>query len=179
MNLTKEYLAEQEDTIRRNYDVHISWGNNPHIRDRYMFLKDFCKGANTILDVGCGGVEAWAIGATHACDVHPVAEELLKKNGWDGKFFIASCDDLKVPSQSFDVAVCSEVIEHLPNLEIIKKTFQELSRVARRWIVSTPAVDVKEPTHRFIFTLEDLKKLTEGLDVQIIKRDIFYYVIKN
>jgi len=179
MELTKEYLAEQEDTIKRNYQVHVSWGNNPFIRERYMTLKDFCKGSKTILDVGCAGVEPWAIGATHALDVHKVAEELLRHNGWKGKFFIGSCDNLPFPDKSFEVAVCSEVIEHLPSLEIIKKTFQELSRVARRWIVSTPAVDVKEPTHKFLFTLEDLKRLTEGLNVKIIRRGIFWYVMKE
>lgn len=179
MELTKEYLDEQEDCIKRNYDVHISWGNNPHIRERYMFLREFCRSYKTILDVGSGGVEPLAIGATHALDVHLVARDFLKQNGWKGQFFIGSCDDLPFNEDAFDVAVCSEVIEHLPNLEIVKNTFWELDRVAKRWIVTTPNIDVKEKTHKFLFTKEDLLKLTKDLDVRIIKKGIFWYVIKN
>ena len=179
MELTKEYIAEQEDTIRRNYDVHISWGNNPHIRERYMTLKEFCKGAKKILSVGCAGVEPWAIGATHACDVSRVAYEFLKKNNWPGYFFVSSCDNIGADDKEFDAAVCSEVIEHLPDLETIKKTFSELDRVSKKWIVTTPCVDVKEPTHKFLFTEEQLKNITEKFNTKIIKKDIHFYIIKN
>ena len=178
MELTKEYIAEQEDTIKRNYDVHISWGNNPFIRERYMTLREFCKGSKKILSVGSGGVEPLAIHATHACDVSPVAYELLKKNKWPGQFFISSCDNIGAANKEFDVAVCSEVIEHLPDLETVKKTFSELDRVSKKWIVTTPCVDVKEPTHKFLFTEEQLRELTKNYKVMILKKDIHYYVWK-
>jgi len=179
MELTKEYLAEQEDCIKRNFE-----GYKRNLKDyatllRLETLKNFCSNSGSVLSVGSAGVEPGFIGATHALDVHPVAETLLRENGWLGSFTLGSCDELPFPDNSFDVAVCSEVIEHLPDLEIVKKTFQELNRVARRWIVTTPQIDVHEPTHKRVFTEEDLKVLASGLNVKIYKKGIFFYVEKN
>jgi len=179
MILTKEYLSEQEDCIKRNFDVHISWGNNPYIRDRYMALRDFIAPGKTSISIGSGGVEAHAIHATHALDVHPVAHELLKSIGWKGIFKLGSCTFIPYPDKSFDYAVCSEVIEHLPTLDDVRKTFLEINRIAKRWMVTTPAIDVHEKTHKFLFTINDLYNLAGDLDVKINRRGIFYYVTKE
>lgn len=179
MILTPEYLAEQEDCIKRNFE-----GYKKNIKDvatklRLEVLKRFCEGIAPTLSVGSGGFEPVYIGVTDACDVHPLSGELLKNQGWKGNFKVCSCDALDYPDLSFAVAVCSEVIEHLPDLETVKKTFLELDRVACKWLVTTPCKNVHEPTHKFLFKFDDLEKLTSGLNIHIDKRGLFWYVYKN
>ncbi len=188
MELTQEYIKEQKSCINENYKTHKFWEKNPRIKKRYLTLKNFCKGAEKVLCVGSGGVEPLVIGATHAVDVDKMSGNLLRGQGWKGSFYVGSCDDLAshwgslgfkkgAPKRKmFDVAVCSEVIEHLPDLESVKKTFQELDRVAKKWIVTTPAIKINDPGHKFFFSEKELKNLTAGLKVKIIKEDIYWYI---
>ena len=126
MELTKEYIKQQKEEIKLNYITHRGWEEVPVIKNRYMALKKFCEGAKRILCVGSGGVEPIAIGATHAVDVHISAGDLLREQGWKGAFYVGSCDNLASNWSSkqcmFDVAVCSEVIEHLPKQQLHKYT---------------------------------------------------------
>lgn len=180
---TKEYLDEQEDCIRRNfagYKVRSRRGKLDVTSElRLASLKYFCFGAKTILSVGSGGFEPVYIQATHALDYHKVSGELLASQNWPGTFVIGSCDELPFPDKSFDAAVCSEVIEHLPDLETVKKTFLELDRVSKKWIVSTPNIFLDEPTHKRVFTEQDLIELTYGLNAKVFKRGPFFYVYKS
>jgi len=191
MELTKEYIALQEDTIKRNFDTHFSFFKNPYIKNRYLALREFCQGCKTILSVGSGGVEPIAINATHACDVSKIAGDLLKKQGWKGVFFISSCDDIDksviADGYKFDVAVCSEVIEHLPDLEIVKKTFLELDRVAKKWIVTTPNADVVKPesqdkSHINFWNVEKIRSIIPASllpQLKIQTKRSFIYISKN
>jgi hypothetical protein len=137
---------------------------------------DFSPTYKDVLSVGCGGFEPKWIGATYACDVHELSGQLLKDSGWTGIFLPCSCDHIPYPAKFFRVAICSEVIEHLPTKEIVRATFQELNRVAEHWLVTTPTRDVKEPTHKFIFTEAELKELSSGLDATIEKQGLFFYI---
>lgn len=176
MELTPEYLAEQKDCIQRNF---LGYKNN--IKDavtlqRLNILKKFVQGSVKSLSVGCGGFEPTFIHTNNACDVHEVSGQILKQHGWDGSFFVCSCDNIPVPNFFYDDAVCSEVIEHLPNISIVRDTFVELNRVSKRWIVTTPTRDVQEPTHKFIFTLEQLQTLTADIPCMIEQQGLFFYI---
>ena len=179
MELTEKYKLEQEDVIRRGFEARNIYINSA----RFMLLKAFCEGFSTILSVGCGSYEPLIIKATHACDVSFLSLEFLRSQGWKGVFLECSCDNLPFSPLSFDVAVCSEVIEHLPDLESVGKTFLELNRVAHNWILTTPCnpLGPKNPerTHKFAFSLEQLKEFTKDLNVKIFKDDLHYYVIKK
>jgi len=176
MILTKEYLDEQRDTIKRNFEGYERNINDPVTKERLDTLKRFIDGNLVVLSVGSGGFEPLYIDAGWACDVDFLSYELLKKQGWTGTFEKCSCDALPFQYQSFDCAVCSEVIEHLPELSAVSKTFSELDRVAKLWIVTTPTRDVQEPTHKFIFTLKQLQELTVGLKCRIERHGLFFYI---
>lgn len=180
MNLTKEYIAEQKKCINDNYRTHKSWEKIPRIKERYLTLKKFCEGAKKVLCLGSGGVEPIVIGATHAVDVDIIAGDLLRKQGWKGSFYVGSCDNLaagwSMRGKFFDAAVCSEVIEHLPDIENVKKTFQELDRVAKKWIVTTPCIKINDPGHKRVFNPKMISECTQGIRIKLEKKDIYWYI---
>lgn len=180
MELTKKYIAECEDNVYRLFKQIDGDRKSQRVQDRSKIIKDFCKGAKKILSVGCGPFEPIDINATHAVDVAKNSEEYLRKQGWKGSFFLGSCDNLAIgwgyDRAKFDVAVCSEVIEHLPDLDIVTKTFQEVNRVADRWIFTCPDWIGTEPTHKRAFSYKMLQNVTEGLKVRIEHRGRYFYI---
>jgi len=150
---------------------------------RWEVIKPVCYNCNTILSVGCGSYEPILINATHAIDIVPLSEFYLRKLGWKGYFTVASCTDIPAPDKYFDVAVCSEVIEHLPEIKDIADTFKEVNRVAKKWIFSTPANPIgplnSEPTHKRSLDLETLKKITAKYKAEIFRSGIYNYAKKT
>jgi len=179
MELTEKYKQEQEDTIKRNFQYRRNYISSP----RFYTLAAFCEPFKAILSVGCGSYEPILIKATMAVDVSPLASFFLKRLGFSHSFLTASCDNLPLPDKSFDVAVCSEVIEHLPDLETIQKTFYELDRVAHNWVVTTPCNPIgplnTEPTHKRAFTFAELEELISFTQAKIYKDNQFYWVVKD
>jgi hypothetical protein len=179
MELTPAYLAEQRDVVSRAWYARKLYMTSA----RFARIRKFIEGCATVLSVGCGPYEPVVINATHACDVADNALTFLKLGGWSGEFRICSCDNLPYSYKQFDAAVCSEVIEHLPDLESVKKTFEELTRVAKRWIVTTPCNPLgpknTEPTHKRAFTEELLSTLlpTSVLpqNINVEKDDTYFY----
>jgi len=178
MELQKEYIQQQEDVIRRNFGARLLYIKSA----RFRAIQAFCAHFKHILSVGCGTYEPLAIGATHALDVSSLSHEYLKQLGWHGVFEVGSCDALPWQSKFFDVAVCSEVIEHLPDLDIVHHAVQELERVAHNWILTTPCNPLgpknTEPDHKRAFTEQELRDLCPKEKVKIFKDEIFYYVVR-
>lgn len=191
MELTEEYLAENDDAVRRNFRAgtipRFPFKNKPiHLTSNDLRFKRIINfvGSNPgrrikILSVGSGGHEPLRIRSNYAIDIVPISEILLRKVGYTGEFKIASCDNIPYPDKFFDVAVCSEVIEHLPLIDTVIDTFKELDRVAKSWIVTTPCVAVKEPTHKHLFTYDWLLKVTNSYHVKIIIEGGFFFVEKT
>jgi SAM-dependent methyltransferase len=90
---------------------------------------DFKKG----LDVGCGranGVQyAREQGAdVYGCDVSTGAVKCWKDRGVDQYCRVASADNLPYANKEFDMVLCSEVMEHIPE-ENVLKVLKEIFRV--------------------------------------------------
>jgi len=92
-----------------------------------------------VLDVGCG--EGFTISFLRK--LHPEvsftgidnsfsAVETAKKNNPGNKFITGSIYTLPLPSSSFDLVICSEVLEHLDNPDIALK---ELNRVSSKYLL--------------------------------------------
>jgi hypothetical protein len=179
MELTEDYIKENIDVIQRNFKNRRFLKRNP----RWEVILPFCSGARKILSVGSGGVEPTIINATHAIDIHSLSGHYLRLLKWRGFFRVANCTDIPAPDKYFDVAVCSEVIEHLPELSQIIETFHELNRVAKRWIATTPANPLGplniEPTHKRFLDLETLKKLTSKYKTEVFREGNYNYVKKT
>jgi SAM-dependent methyltransferase len=175
MELTSAYLAEQHDVVSRAWCARKLYSTSA----RFARIREFIDDCATVLSVGCGPYEPVVINATHACDIADNALTFLKLAGWLGEFRIGSCDKLPYLYKQFDAAVCSEVIEHLPDLETVKRTFQELTRVAKKWIVTTPCNPLgpknTEPTHKHAFTEEELIALALPQKIKVEKDDTYFY----
>ena len=87
----------------------------------------------TVLDVGCGdgrilrelSQKYSAIGADYAaCSVREAGSRAIR----------ASSGALPFPDQSFDLVLCSEVLEHLPT-DILRATLSEIERVAKAYVL--------------------------------------------
>lgn len=93
----------------------------------------------TVLDVGCGEgftlsrLSREKIGKTYeGIEVDDSAIELGKKLYPNLKFIKGDIYKLPFKSNSFDLVVCTEVLEHLENP---RKAYKELIRVSRKYIL--------------------------------------------
>jgi len=179
MNITKEYELEQEDCVKRNLKGYQKNIKDPVTLQRLRTLAKFIEGAPIVLSVGSGAHEPIYLNIYYAVDIPLCTYQLLKEQGWRGSFYQCSCDAMPFGYKFFDCAVCSEVIEHLPDLETVRRTFLEVNRVAKKWIFTTPTRDVKEPTHKFIFTYEQLADLARDLNATIEQKGLFFYIHNN
>ena len=158
----KKLLEGAEDDIKSLSVINRRYWKAP----RYEKLKKFCLGSKNILSVGCGPKEPIILGSSHALDLCSISETYLRRAGWEGSFKIGSCTSLPYEDKSFEVVVCSEVIEHLPTFQDVIQTFREVARVGKRWIITTPNSDVIKPAnqnkhHLQFFTLDKIKDLRE------------------
>lgn len=153
MNMTAEYLAEQEYVIKGNTEYSKAGGQ----AERFNALRSFVQGHGRVLSIGSAGYDPILVGATHALDVHAVAERLLRANGWTGTFFLGDCCRLPWPDKSFPVGYCSEVLEHLPTWEDVVKSMDEIDRVCREWIVSFPVDQMHIKEHRRKITEDQVR----------------------
>jgi 2-polyprenyl-3-methyl-5-hydroxy-6-metoxy-1,4-benzoquinol methylase len=112
----------------------------------------------TLLDYGCGeGFVLSLIAQQHpqlsltGCDINQQALDLAAKAVPSANFFIcnstpSSVKILKTTRQSFDIVLCTEVLEHVPHPE---QLLQTISRLSRKFVIlSVP--------HEPFFTLGNL-----------------------
>ena len=190
MQISTDYKRLCEKMIlanlrNKNYVVGPNYFQN-RVKSILDFLKELKFEGAKILDIGSGAYMPIVLGATHACDVVEMAGDILKTSGWKGSFEIGSCDNLPYKDKEFDIADCSEVIEHLPELDSVAETFKEIERVAKKWVMTTPKASKSgfrddwniEPTHLQFFTLEDIKAMVKATipDADCIFEEVGHYV---
>jgi hypothetical protein len=191
MRLPREYIKEAEKTIIANLSNKDYVVGPKNISLRFRKLMEFINRNRTatsfILDIGSGAYMPIMIDATHACDVSRIAGDILEQSGWNGIFSVASCDKLPYRDKSMSLAVCCEVIEHLPDYEMVVRTFQEIDRVAKKWHMDTPLASRSgfrdswniEPTHKQFFSMDDLKRLAAPYGAKIETGDNHAFITKE
>jgi ubiquinone/menaquinone biosynthesis C-methylase UbiE len=177
------YLAENIDVVERNFAARQIYWND----FRFIMIRAFIAGIKpkpvNILSIGCGSYEPVLIGATHAVDIAPNAEKHLKELKWNGQFMVADCRKLPFMEKSFDFGVLSEVIEHLPTDGDVTLALEELERVCKNWLVSTPCNPLgpknTEKTHRRSFTKDEIDSRFAGHNVLVNKDEKYWYIMKK
>jgi len=173
------YQKENDDMQTRAYINKSSPYQKKVDAVRYKYFNSHRKGMLKVLCVGCGVEEPIKVNATHACDLSALAERFLRSGNWKGEFKVCSCDNLPYSNKEFDLVICSEVIEHLPTKKDITKTFNEVNRVGKRWIITTPwitrAAGNTEPTHKHFLNEKEITRIVPNLDYFLERRDIFVF----
>ena len=175
------------DCVYRQVKFHRFTENDKRQIERYAIIKNFCRSpenvACSIASLGCGPFEPIRINATHACDDSQLAGDFLKANGWKGDFIVADVCNLPYSRHQFDIAICSEVIEHLPTEAAVTSAIIEVSRVAKSWLITTPFGYSPDPEHHFHFTDTQLKKILKAAlpanNLQIFIKGFFFYITND
>lgn len=146
---------------------------------RYELEKSFRKGFEKVLVVGSYCYEPVVIEATHACDITPSSLELLRKNNWKGDFRVCDVRNLCYSYKEFDCVFCCEVLEHLNNIEDVKKAISELIRVSKTWFISVPyKKSIPHDTQHIFFDERSLFDLLPD-DAYISVRKPFMYATND
>ena len=109
-------------------------GQNPH--NIVKFLKP-----TKALDVGCGPgslialLEEEGFKGCHGIDISSDAISEAPEKIKD-RLFIGDCTKMEFPSNSFDLIICREVLEHLTIREIVS-TVKEICRISNNYIYVT------------------------------------------
>lgn len=105
--------------VRQYYDAY--WADGPVAaisRGLADVLEAHVAGSGQVLDVGCGDGSASGAWLAGRCggyvgvDVSPAAVESARASGLDART-IDDAGELPFPGESFDAAICTEVLEHL------------------------------------------------------------------
>lgn len=100
-------------------------------------LKTIPEDVQSIIDVGCGnGLITYVLSEKYTVLGVDRSQKALAFVNSDK--LLASCDKIPVANKSFDLVLCSEVLEHLPD-DVFYSTINELDRIANKYIlISVP-----------------------------------------
>ncbi len=144
MSLREFYEQEGEHTTRYGAVEQGYWLERYHAkRFRYIcqILQQAVPQGASFADIGCGEGEYLAhvgarASALYGCDLARSYLRRVRGKNIGAQLIAADATHLPFKDQSFDVVLCSEVIEHVPDLEA---ALRELLRVSRcRLIITTP-----------------------------------------
>jgi len=160
--------------------------------ERYAFCQPYAAGKQ-VLDIPCGvGWGTSLLTGTRRLVGIDVSEEAIEyarsHYGDKAEFMQGDMRKLNLPSESFDLVICAEGIEHVP-VDVGEQFVREAARVLTsngRIIVTSPLPDPKRaanPYHVHEYTLEELEALLKGYFSQelcetyyVQRVPIIYYV---
>lgn len=163
----------KNDLIANNVMTRTLWLEEEVQQDRLRMIRQFlgeCQD-DCVLDVGCGDITPLLVSNTEktiGLDVSKISLQVLKSSEFRGGLILASAIRLPFRDNVFQKAICSEVIEHLQTNSQTKKCIEELYRVAKQFLITTPNYGFgsdwyafSHPDHRRVFSVKKLKKLLQ------------------
>lgn len=128
---------------RRYYD--FQWQQtggkeHPYIAEKTkIFLDIIPHDVSTIIDVGCGdGAISNVFAPKHTVIGVDISQEGLKNLSAEALPVLSTVDYLPFKNNCADLALCSELLEHLPK-DILMQAITEIKRISKRYIlISVP-----------------------------------------
>jgi SAM-dependent methyltransferase len=161
--------------------------NNFTYRELIKILKPYITNSTSILDIGSGvgtidfylaskGKKVTGIEISESAVT--IAKENAKRFGLEKKItFIAAPFPAKIPNETFDVVLFSEVIEHLENDEKALKDIWKVLKPGGILVITTPSQNA--PLHRmgllhdFDTRVGHLRRYTEEGLTSLVKKNGF------
>jgi SAM-dependent methyltransferase len=124
-----------------HYDEFPKWGKKPDDanQERIVATRSLIPSEiHNILDLGCGDGVITNELVENGVDVFGADFSIVALGFMRGKRLVSSVDKIPFPDQYFDLVLCAEVVEHLPD-GVYERTLSEIERVAKHYIIiSTP-----------------------------------------
>lgn len=138
--LTKSSIREYYEDLYRSKHI-----RNPAVKiyDR-LRIENIKSIANTIdgtiLIVGCGSnLDVSLVDNFKIAYIFDISYHAVKTNYYNGlNTFTADALNIPLPSQSIDLIICSEVLEHIPQINIALREFSRILTPNGNLIVSSP-----------------------------------------
>ncbi len=175
---TSGYFSKPDKKMRRS-------------RGRVKYLKGFVSGGK-FLDIGCNGgfmVEAAREAGFEAqgLDLDGVSIAYAREHYPQNTYFHGSVEDFAADATLFDLAYCSEVIEHVPDIHGFVASIAKLVRPGGVLFLTTPDIShwrrprdlvswdgFSPPSHCIYFNPRSLGLLMAGHGFEVVKRRIAF-----
>ncbi len=155
--------------------------------------------SHLVLDVGCaGGLLSYFL-LKHASKVYGIDVNhhiIIKSNGIvKGKFICGDAIKMPFKSNSFDIVICSHLLEHIPSPFHCIKEINKISKPGAKIIViypielfrgftcipdvllsGQPLTSIRK-IHLHKLSLSKMKNFVEGTDLKIIKHKIIFALL--
>lgn len=141
MDELKQFYSDYADKINtKRLNSPYAVRRYAHAR-QYKSVLDYVSSGDTVLDAGCGEGALSIMLAQKGAQVTgtdisvpnvEASNTYAKEQGVHAVFQVADLENLPFPDNSFDVVVCSHVLEHIPDFD---KGLHELVRVSRKRVV--------------------------------------------
>ncbi len=199
--VTMKYsVCNEEDSARaralfeRYATTRLHWLKDPIQHDRLLIIKRFLSGCRDgyILDNGCGEVEPVLVSnnaRTVGLDISKVALQDLKAKTFKGHIVLGSALKLPFKDKAFEKAICSDVIEHLPTSHDVARCLQELNRIAKEYMLTTPNCGfgadwyaLTYADHKRFYSIADLRRLLGSnavCETSNLAKNLFPFFIRS
>jgi SAM-dependent methyltransferase len=148
MDKIKDFYTGYSDEINaKRFQSKYAVRRYAHYK-QYASVCSFVKEGDTVLDAGCGQgalsvmlAQKGAIVSGTDISVPNIeaSKSYASEVGLPVNFQVADLENLPFPDNSFDVVVCSHVLEHIPDFD---KGLQEIFRVAKKRVVfAVPTIE--------------------------------------
>jgi len=156
-------------------------------KNRDKFISTFSKSLQSkvkILDVGTGSSPYRHLFLNHVFKTHDFqklsSEQLLHRNGYGQIDYVSDIVNIPVENDSFDVIICTEVLEHVPDPIIAIKEMSRILKPGGIILITTPLGSHihQEPYHFYggftpYFYEKNLLD-NDFIDIKIIPNKGFY-----
>lgn len=146
MRFTGERIVNINETPKAMKEDHLY---------RYLFLKNFIKEKDRVIDIACGtgyGTKIISEFSKHVVgvDISREAVSYAKSSykGIENSFIVGDACDY-VHTHKFDIVVSYETIEHIKNFEKVIKNYNRLLNKEGLLFVSSPNRTIKSPNRKF------------------------------
>ncbi len=131
--------------LRARLGSRIAARTRPRRHERFFALTGLEAGAR-VVDIGCGRGGLIDL----APELQVTGVDLNPAPDYPGRLVVAdAADGLPFEDDEFDLAYCNSVIEHVPPARRVAFA-SELKRVARGWLVQTPAYSFPIEPHALL-----------------------------